>query len=389
MTETATPAVDTITPDEFRSNLSSSAFAYRGYNITNLGETPDLMEVPAYRPILEKYLIRASHICSDVKGRKVDLVARVDGRDETTLATYDEAVSMIVAVEVAHVEILREVFGIDIANSKVAYGFSLGEISALVAADLIELEDALRIPIAMSDDCVDLANDVTLAVLFSRRGELSSKTVSRVCQEINAQGRGVIGVSAWLAPNSLLVIGQRDTLDALQKRKSELSDERVYIRRNDHKWPPLHTPIMWQRAIPNRSQHLMHTMPTKQKSPQPPIFSMVTGRVSYDDENIRDTIGDWVDHPQQLWQAVDYTLSEGIDLVVHIGPQPNIIPATFERLSANVASQQKSSVGMRALSGIVNRPWLNALLPRRASLLRATKVVQIKVEEWLLQNAPT
>ena len=388
MAETTTPAIHTMTPDELRGRLTASAFAYRGYNVTNLGLTPELMEQGAYRPFLEKYLKRAAHVCSRVKGRKVDLVRRVDAREETSLATYDEAVSMIVAVEIAHIEILRNVFDVDISQARVAYGFSLGEITALVGAGIIELEDALRIPIEMSDDCVDLANDVTLAVLFSRRGELSTKTVSRVCQEINAEGRGVIGVSAWLAPNSMLVIGQRDTLDELQKRKAELSDERVFIRRNDQKWPPLHTPIMWQRAIPNRSQHLMHTMPTERKSPVPPIFSMVTGKVSYDDENIRDTIGDWVDHPQQLWQAVDYTLSEGIELVIHVGPQPNIIPATFERLSANVASQTKDSVGMRALSGIANRPWLNALLPRRASLLRATKVAHIKVEDWLLENAP-
>ncbi len=386
--ESATPADTLLTPEQLRDGVTSSAFAYRGYNVTNLGRTPELMDIPAYRPILEKYLVRAANICSDVKGRKVDLISRIDAREETTLATYDEAVSMIVAVEVAHVEILREHFGVDISNAKVAYGFSLGEISALVASGVIELEDALRIPIAMSDDCVDLANDVTLGVLFSRRGELSDKKVSKLCQEINAEGKGVIGVSAWLAPNSCLVIAQRETLDKLQKRKSELSDERVYVRRNDNKWPPLHTPIVWQRAIPNRSQHLMHTMPTKFDSPTPPIFSMVTGAISYDGENIRDTIGDWVDHPQQLWKAVDYTLSEGIDLLVHIGPQPNIIPATFERLAANVASQTKGSVGMRALSGIANRPWLGALLPRRASLLRATKVTHLKVEDWLLENVP-
>ena len=222
ISKSATPADALFTPEQLRNGLSSSAFAYRGYNVTNLGLTPELMDVPAYRSIMEPYLIRAANVCSDVKGRKVDLLRRIEEREETTLATYDEAVSMIVAVEVAHVAILRELFGVDIASAKVAYGFSLGEISALVASGVIELEDALRIPIAMSDDCVDLANDVTLGVLFSRRGELSVKKVSQLCQEINAEGKGVIGVSAWLAPNSCLVIAQRETLDKLQKRKTEL-----------------------------------------------------------------------------------------------------------------------------------------------------------------------
>jgi len=295
---------------------------------------------------------------------------------------------MIVAVEIAHIEIMRELFGIDIESSKVAYGFSLGEIAALVATGNIKLEDALRIPLAMSDDCVDLSKDVTLGVLFSRRGQLEPQVVSRLCQEINAEGKGIIGVSAWLAPNSLLLIGQRDTIRTLSKRKGELSDERVYLRRNDHKWPPLHTPIVWQRAIANRSQHLMHTMPSSFDEPNPPIFSLVTGETSYNGTNLRATIGQWVDHPQQLWKAVDYTLSENITMVAHVGPQPNIIPATFERLASNVASQKKDSVGIRALSGFANRPWLNALLPKRASLLRATEIVHIKIEDWLLENQP-
>lgn len=388
MAQAEMPTVDLFTPELFREELTSSAFAFRGYNVTNLGQTPELMEHPAYQPIIEKYLRRGSQICADMKGRSIDLVKRVKNRKETSLATYDEAISMIVAVEIAHVEIMRELFGIDMELSKVAYGFSLGEIAALVAAGNIELEDALRIPLAMSDDCVDLSKDVTLGVLFSRRGQLEPQVVSRLCQEINAEGKGVIGVSAWLAPNSLLLIGQRDTLTKLSKRKTELSDERVYLRRNDHKWPPLHTPIVWQRAIPNRSQHLMHTMPTRFEPPTPPIFSLVTGTTSYNGTNLRETIGQWVDHPQQLWKAVDYTLSENITLVAHVGPQPNIIPATFERLASNVDSQKKESVGMRALSGIANRPWLNSLLPKRASLLRATEIVHIKVEDWLLENQP-
>lgn len=378
----------TVPPEELRRNLASTAFAFRGYNTTNLGLSPELLEHPSYRPIIEEYLERGSAICSSVGGRSVDLVKRVRDRQDTSLETYDEAVSMIVSMEIAHIEILKRCFGIDFAESQFAFGFSLGEIAALVAAGVLELEDALRIPLEMSTDSVELAENVTLGVLFSRRGELSHKAVSRVCQEINAAGDGVIGVSAYLAPNSLLLIGQNGTMDEIARRKKDISAERVYLRRNDNKWPPLHTPIVWQRAIPNRSQHLMHTMPTKFMKPSPPIFSLVTGAISYDDCNVREIIGRWVDHPQRLWDAVDYSLAEGTETIVHIGPQPNIIPATFDRLASNVANQTKESVGMRALSGMVNRPWLQSLLPRRASLLRAAQIQHVKLEDWLLKHEP-
>ena len=95
-----------------------------------------------------------------------------------------------------------------------------------------------------------------------------------------------------------------------------------------------------------------------------------------------------VDQPQHLWEAIDFTLARGIETVIHVGPQPNIIPATFNRLAANVANQSKDSRRMRALSTLANRPWLGALLPRRASLLRATQLRQINLEDWLLDQKP-
>ncbi len=385
MAQVATNPTLPMTPAFLRDEIASTALAFRGYNVTNLGRTLEILEHPVYGPTVTRFLQQASDCCSDVKGRHVDLISRVRQQRETSLRTYDEAISLIVAVESAHVHILQEHFGVDIQRAQVAFGFSLGEIATLVTAGYLRLEDAIRIPLAMSDDCVDLAHDVTLGVLFSRRGQLSPDAVNRLCQEINLAGKGVIGISAYLAPNSLLVIGQGSTLDMLAKRKTELSTERVFLRRNEHRWPPLHTPLVWQRAIPNRAQNLMHTMRVDDSPGKLPVLSLVTGQVSYNDQNVRETIGRWIDQPQQLWSAVEYTLREGVEVVLHIGPQPNIIPATFSRLATNVASQTKQSVGMRALSGIVKRPWLQSLLPKRASLLRAPQLLHVTLEDWLLE----
>ena len=35
--------------------MDEAAFAFRGYNVTNLGRTPELLEHPAYGPIVEKH----------------------------------------------------------------------------------------------------------------------------------------------------------------------------------------------------------------------------------------------------------------------------------------------------------------------------------------------
>ena len=210
--------------DELAAELSNTAFAFRGYNVTNLGRSSELLAHKMYGPILEEYLIRGAKLCSEVKRRPVDLIARVREQRDTSLATYDEAIALVVSVEMAQIEMLKRVHGIFLSDASFVFGFSLGEIAALVAANVIELEAALRIPLMMSDDAAELAGDVTLGVLFSRKGELSRKDVHRLCQEINLAGQGVIGVSAYLAPNSMLLIGQGDTLDRFKKEMKSLKN---------------------------------------------------------------------------------------------------------------------------------------------------------------------
>ena len=111
---------------------------------------------------------------------------------------------------------------------------------------------------------------------------------------------------------------------------------------------------------------------------------MVTAAVSYDEFNARDTIARWIDHRQRMWDVVNELLVMGIESILHFGPEPNIIPATFERLAANVDTLTRGSRRMRAASAVVRRPWLQNLLPRRAALLRAPLVKHVIVEDWLL-----
>jgi [acyl-carrier-protein] S-malonyltransferase len=86
------------------------------------------------------------------------------------------------------------------------------------------------------------------------------------------------------------------------------------------------------------------------------------------------------------------TLASGVEAIVHIGPAPNLIPATFHRLSENVQAQLAvksfGNMGLRAVSHAVRRPWLAKLLPQRSALLRAPFIEHVILEDWLLANSP-
>ena len=53
-----------------QTKISSTAFAFRGYNITNLGRSPELFASRTYGPIVRSYLRRAGDICAGVTGRR-------------------------------------------------------------------------------------------------------------------------------------------------------------------------------------------------------------------------------------------------------------------------------------------------------------------------------
>lgn len=375
-------------PQQLQVALADACFAFRGYNVTNLGRSLELLEHPAYRGLVESRLGEASAAASDILGRPVDLADRVRRGEDTTLATYDEAIALILAMSCAQVDSLSAVHGIDLHGARLLKGYSLGEIGALVCSGRISLADALRVPLSLAADCVALADGVELGVLFSRADVLDQTEVLRVCQEVNLKGQGVVGISANLSPNSYLLMGQRGTLRQFKTLGKDLLHARFQIRLNHQQWPPLHTPIVWQRQVPDRAADLMHRLPVSNETKHPPILSLVTGDASYTPVNVRAMIRVWIDSPQRLWDAVYGCLSGGIETIVHVGPEPNIIPATYRRLSENVEVQTRGRIGMQALLTMAQRPWLKSLLPKRTALLRAPIIKHVILEDWLLEHAP-
>ncbi len=133
---------------------------------------------------------------------------------------------------------------------------------------------------------------------------------------------------------------------------------------------------------------MMHGVGGGFRAPIPPVLSMVTGKVSYNDYNGRELLNRWIDHPQRLWDVICEILASGIEVMVHVGRDPNLIPATFKRLSDNVLTQLQgrslNSLSMRAMSALPAAPgWPNfsRLAP---ALLRAPYLEHVIVEDWLL-----
>ena len=385
------PGQHEVTRDDLRKQITSAGIAFRGYDVTNLGRSHEFLEHPVYAPVVREILDRASTVCAEVRKEKVDLAARVLAREPSLLTSFVEDTAIIVAMELAQVRLLEQVFDVPVHEAPVSFGHSIGELSALVLGGVYEMEQLLPIPLSLAGDCAELTAATTLGILSSHGGVLEAEHVQRLCSAISSQGRGLVGPSTYLSPYQVLLLGQGDTLDLLEGKMREYLPAGVTLRRRPNHWPPLHTPLVWERNVPNRAAVALYHINGGHRKPRPTVISCTTGQANYDEWNSREILTEWTDHPQKLWDALEKTLAAGVELVIHVGPAPRLIPTTFERLSSRIMKQLKSRhldrLGRRVIPSISRNHWLTRKLPTNAVLLRAPFVNHLILEDWLLAQA--
>jgi [acyl-carrier-protein] S-malonyltransferase len=273
-------------------------------------------------------------------------------------------------------------------DAKLSFGHSIGELSALVLGKVYEMEQLLPIPLALAHDCADLTADTTMGLLSSPTRVLDAELVQRLCSLISSRGHGLVGPSTYLSPYQVVLLGQGDTLDLLETEMRQYLPSAVTLRRRPNQWPPLHTPLVWVRSVPNRAAVALYHTDGGHSKPKPTVISCTTGQADYDEWNSREILTEWTDHPQRLWDVLEKTLASGVELVIHVGPEPKLITTAFNRLSGKIMKQLKSRhldrLGWRVLPSISRNHWLAPKLSLNAVLFRAPFVNHLILEDWLL-----
>src|SRR5690606_12875923 len=133
-------------------------------------------------------LVEASEICSDATGKKTDLVTRVLQEVPTTLDTFAEDVALIVSIEMAQLQLLGEFFDVDVQKARLCTGYSIGELAALLLGKVFEMDQILKVPLSLAEDCAALAANVTMAIVFSRGPGIDLDSLHRLCTTLSCEG---------------------------------------------------------------------------------------------------------------------------------------------------------------------------------------------------------
>src|SRR5690348_2423780 len=73
---------------ELKKRIGTAAFAFRGYDVANIGRSNELLDHPAYGPVVTRALETASTLCADAIHRHVDLVDQVRSQRNSTIDTF-------------------------------------------------------------------------------------------------------------------------------------------------------------------------------------------------------------------------------------------------------------------------------------------------------------
>ena len=205
-----------------------------------------------------------------------------------------------------HSVILAKVMG-DSFKAEMVAGHSLGEFSALVAANYLTFEDGLKLvsqrAMAMQKACENTPS--TMAAILG----LEDQVVENICSQIE----GVVVPANYNCPGQLVISGSIEAIDIACEKLTEAGARRAL------KLPvggAFHSPLMeparmeLSKAIENTDFCLGDC----------PIYQNVTARAVTNPEEIKENLNKQLTASVRWTQTMEKMVSDGLSSVTEVGP---------------------------------------------------------------------
>lgn len=226
-----------------------------------------------------------------------------------------------------HSVILAKVLGNSFQPEMVA-GHSLGELSALVAAEVLSFEDGLKLvsqrAMAMQKACEAQAS--TMAAVLG----LDDEVVEQVCEDID----GVVVAANYNCPGQLVISGEVAAVEKACEVLTEKGARRALVLPVGGAF---HSPMM----EPAREELAAAIEATEFSEPSCPVYQNVPAKAVTNASEIKENLIAQLTAPVKWTQSIQAMIADGGTEFIEVGPG-KVLQGLMRKIDRNVAASGAS-----------------------------------------------
>ncbi|MCM8784212.1 MAG: ACP S-malonyltransferase [Candidatus Omnitrophica bacterium] len=209
----------------------------------------------------------------------------------------------ILVVSIATLNALK--LAIPSISPQITAGLSLGEYSALVAAEAIDFEDAVKL-VYKRGEFMEEASQINPGGMVSLLG-LDYETVEMICNESRAE------IANLNCPGQIVISGSLKALEgAVALAKDKGARRAVYLEVSG----PFHSSLM----SPAGKKLLSELNRIDIKKPHIPVVSNVTAYLEKEPREIQTNLVNQINHATRWEESVKFMVDYGVTTFLEIGP---------------------------------------------------------------------
>jgi len=204
--------------------------------------------------------------------------------------------------------VLKNEFGINLNEAKFFAGHSLGEYTALVCSDSLNLETATNLLHQRGkfmQEAVPEGKGSMLAILGLEQ--------NKILEEIKAASLdGVCEIANDNCPGQIVVSGEKNAIEKMSDNLKKKSIRSIILPVS----APFHCSLM-KKAEENMKSKITDAV---FKKPNPGIISNVTAKIENDPATIKELLIKQITSTVRWRESLEYMINNGIDEFIEIGP---------------------------------------------------------------------
>lgn len=245
---------------------------------------------------------------SDILG--FDMMALCFAGDEKELSQTANCQPAILAVSIAALRAAQDVLGEKLPAPAAVAGLSLGEYSALVAADALSFEDALAL-VRKRGQFMQEAGQQNPGGMTSIIGIKDEQVILDVCDE--ASEFGVVVPANFNCPGQVVISGEKPAVERAGELAEAAGAKMVIPLKVSGAF---HSPLM----APASERLEEQIGQTELRDPRLPVLSNVTGEPVADGEEAKTRLVEQLCRPVLWTKSMQRMIDDGVEVFYEIGP---------------------------------------------------------------------